>query len=172
MSGWEALRPEDAVKVLDAFEGPWWIAGGWALDLFAGRALRPHEDLDVMVLRRDAERLPAALPGWELEDKGSSLWSRPREAERWHLEFVLDDADGDTWRYRRDARVTRPLGSLGAPRGPLAPEVVLLYKAKDDGEKARFDFAGVVPLLPPDARAWLRGAVELAHPDSPHLAAL
>jgi hypothetical protein len=85
---------------------------------------------------------------------------------------VLDDADGDTWRYRRDARVTRPLDSLGTPRGPLAPEVVLLYKAKDDGEKARSDFAGVVPLLGPEARAWLRDAVALAHPDSPHLAVL
>lgn len=172
MSDWEALRPEDAVELLGGFDAPWWIAGGWALDLFARRALRPHEDLDVMVLRRDIALLPTALDGWELEDKGSSLWARPGGAERWHLELVLDDADGDTWRYRRDARITRPLASLGAPRGPLAPEVVLLYKAKDDSEKARSDFADVVPLLPAGARAWLRCAVELAHPESPHLAVL
>ena len=172
MSEWEALRPEDAVELLDGLDAPWWIAGGWALDLFAGRGLRRHEDLDVMVLRRDADRLPVALPAWELDDKGNSVWARPHGAACWHLEFVLDDADGDTWRYRRDARVARPLDSLGAPRGPLAPEVVLLYKAKDDDEKARSDFADVVPLLVPEARAWLRDAVELAHPDSPYLAVL
>jgi hypothetical protein len=169
MSGWEALRPEDAVELLGGLDAPWWIAGGWALDALAPRA---HEDLDVMVLRRDVDRVPDALPGWELDDKGNSVWARPPGATRWHLEFVLDEADGDTWRYRRDARVTRPLNSLGAPRGPLAPEVVLLYKAKDDGEKARSDFADVVPLLSSDARAWLRRAVELAHPDSVHLAVL
>ncbi len=172
MSEWEPLRPADAAELLGGLEVPWWIAGGWALDLFAGRGLRPHEDLDVMVLRRDVDRVVAALPGWELDDKGNSVWARPRGAARWHLELVLDDADGDTWRYRRDARVTRPLASLGAPHGPLAPEVVLLYKAKDDGEKARSDFACVVPLLAADARAWLRDAVALAHPDSVHLAVL
>jgi hypothetical protein len=68
--------------------------------------------------------------------------------------------------------VACPLDSLGAPRGPLAPEIVLLYKAKDGSEKARSDFADVVPLLAADARAWLRDAVELAHPESPHLAVL
>ena len=173
MSDWEALRPEDAVELLGSFDAPWWVAGGWALDLFAGRDRRPHDDLDVMLLRRDEERLRAALPDWEFHAAGAgSLWSRPRRAERWHLEFVLDDADGDTWRYRRDARVVRPLGSLGAQRGPLAPEVVLLHKATDDGTKARSDFADVVPLLAPEPRAWLRAAVELAHPESSHLEAL
>ncbi len=33
---------------------PWWIAGGWALDLFAGDQSRPHKDLDVGILRNDA----------------------------------------------------------------------------------------------------------------------
>ena len=169
MSDWEPLRPADAAELLGGLDVPWWIAGGRALDALAPRA---HEDLDVMVLRRDVDRVVAALPGWELDDKCNSVWARPRGAERWHLELVLDDADGDTWRYRRDARVTRPLASLGAPRGPLAPEVVLLYKTKDDSEKARSDFAAVVPQLSADARAWLRDTVALAHPDSVHLAVL
>jgi hypothetical protein len=169
MSEWESLRPADAAELLGGLDMPWWIAGGWALDALAPRA---HEDLDVMVLRRDLDAVVAVLPGWELDDKGNSVWARPHGAERWHLELVLDEADGDTWRYRRDARITRPLASLGPPHGPLAPEVVLLYKAKDDAEKARSDFAAVVPQLSADARAWLRDAVELAHPDSPHLAVL
>jgi hypothetical protein len=172
MSEWQSLRPEDAVELLHGLDAPWWIAGGWALDLFVGRERRPHEDLDVMLLRRDLGRLADALPGWELDDKGNSVWSRPRGAELWQLEFVLDDSDGDTWRYRRDARITRPLASLGATAGPVAPEVALLFKAKDESDKARLDYADVVPLLADDARVWLRDAVVLAHPDSVHLAAL
>jgi hypothetical protein len=169
MTEWESLRPAGAAELLGGLDVPWWIAGGWALDALAPRA---HEDLDVMVLRRDLDRVVAALPGWELDDKGNSVWARPSGAERWHLELVLDDAEGDAWRYRRDARVTRPLDSLGAPGGPLVPEVVLLYKAKDEGEKAQRDYAAVVPQLSADARGWLREAVELAHPESPHLAVL
>lgn len=42
----------------DLFEGyprPYWVAGGWALDLFARRVRRPHGDVDVLVLARDLE---------------------------------------------------------------------------------------------------------------------
>jgi Aminoglycoside-2''-adenylyltransferase len=31
---------------------PWWIAGGWAIDLFVARPTRAHHDLDVELLRR------------------------------------------------------------------------------------------------------------------------
>jgi hypothetical protein len=32
---------------------PYWVAGGWALDLFAQRTRRPHGDIDVLILARD-----------------------------------------------------------------------------------------------------------------------
>ena len=57
MSEWESLRPDAAVELLRDLDVPWWIAGGWSLDLFLGYELRPHEDLDVAVLRRDHLRL-------------------------------------------------------------------------------------------------------------------
>ena len=183
MSEWESLRPDAAVELLRDLDAPWWIAGGWSLDLFLGYELRPHEDLDVAVLQRDHTRLRDALPDWELAvahggrlepwdgsplpDDRHGLWSRPRGAERWHIEFVLDDADGDTWRYRRDPRVTRPLASLGPSGGPLPPELALLDKARDAGHERDWD--AVVPRLDAGARAWLADAVALAHPESPYL---
>ena len=66
MNDWEPLRPEDAAELLRGLAAPWWIAGGWSLDLFLGVELRPHKDLDVAVLRRDQARLLEALPDWEL----------------------------------------------------------------------------------------------------------
>ena len=30
-----------------------WFFGGWAVDLWVGRLTRPHEDIDVLVWRRD-----------------------------------------------------------------------------------------------------------------------
>lgn len=181
-SEWESLRPADAVELLRGLDAPWWIAGGWSLDLFLGRQLRPHKDLDVAVLRRDQRCVFDALPGWELAVAhdgalepwdGSllpadrhALWARPCGAERWQLEVVLDEADGETWRYRRDARVTRPLASLGPVGGALPPEVVLLYKAKLPGQER--DWVVVAPRLDDPARAWLADAVATAHPKSPY----
>lgn len=186
MSDWESLHPRDATDILRSLDAPWWIAGGWSLDLFLGTQLRPHKDLDVAVLRRDQRRVFDALPGWELAVShggaldpwdGSplpadrhGLWARPRGAERWQLELLLDEADGETWRYRRDAQVTRPLASLGAVGSGLPPEIALLYKAREPGQERDWD--AVVPQLDETARDWLADAVATAHPESPYLGRL
>ena len=36
---------------------PYWIAGGWAIDLAVGRVTRDHADVDVMLLERDEHAL-------------------------------------------------------------------------------------------------------------------
>jgi hypothetical protein len=48
--------------LLAGIDSPWWIAGGWALDLFIGDQTRAHEDLDVGILRRDVIDV-LTLPG-------------------------------------------------------------------------------------------------------------
>ena len=40
---------------------PWWIAGGWAIDVYLGRQTREHADIDVSVLRADHRKLAALL---------------------------------------------------------------------------------------------------------------
>src|SRR5215471_17077209 len=63
---WRAIHPHDAASLLAAISAPWWIAGGWALDLFRGAPARPHVDLDVGVLRCDVLSLLEALPTWQV----------------------------------------------------------------------------------------------------------
>jgi hypothetical protein len=181
---WEPLRPEDAAELLRDLDAPWWIAGGWSLDLFLGYDSRPHKDLDVAVLRRDQRRVFEALAdAWVLEvahdggltpwdgsllpDDRHGVWARPRGAARWQLELVFDEADGEVWEYRRDRRVTRSLVSLGPSGGPQPPEVTLLYKARDAGHKR--DWQEVAPRLDDSARWWLAEAIAVAHPESPYL---
>ncbi|HEU5381678.1 MAG TPA: hypothetical protein VFV38_40175 [Ktedonobacteraceae bacterium] len=53
---------------LRPFTIPWWIAGGWALDLFLGVQTREHEDLDVLFLRRDHHEIRARLQGWDVQE--------------------------------------------------------------------------------------------------------
>jgi hypothetical protein len=45
---------------------PFWLAGGYAIDLFLGRRTRAHQDLDVVIRRADQLVMQDALSGWDL----------------------------------------------------------------------------------------------------------
>ncbi len=149
---WSATTPRDIADLLAAFERPWWIAGGWAIDLALGRETRAHEDMDIALLRGDEVALKRALPSWEFDavhDGAFQLWDgaaplapsrhqfwvRRDAAGPWDFEVLLEDHDGaGLWRYRRDGRITLPIESLGRATPDAVPhvalEVALLYKAK------------------------------------------
>ena len=115
-----------AGDALAGYDRPWWIAGGWAIDLFVGARPRHHDDVDVVVLRRDQQKLAAHLEDWDiqvvvhpgglrpwrgelLEPPVHELRARRSPDDAWTCELLLDEADGDRWVFRRDARVTFPL---------------------------------------------------------------
>jgi hypothetical protein len=122
----------------------------------------------------------AALPTWEFfESKDgaltplrasaaprasvNSLWGRRLGEALWKLELMLDDAADNTWIYRRHPDVTMPLTTAikrsteGLPH--LAPEIQLLYKARNARPQDHADFARTAPALNRDARTWLRDAL-------------
>jgi hypothetical protein len=186
----EPLRIAGLLKGIDA---KWWIAGGWAIDLALGRVTRAHSDVDVAVLRRDQATLRAHLGiGWSFAvavppagggmvrpwENGERLNSPVHEvhAERAtgeRTEFLLQEASGDQWVYRRDARIRMPLSEIGGPSEhdipAFAPEIALLYKAKATSARDLADLIAGLPALTSDRLTWLRGAIELAHPGSPFL---
>jgi hypothetical protein len=184
--------PLAIATLLEGVVAPWWIGGGWAIDLFLGRVTRAHQDVDVVILRRDQERFRRHLgPGWALvyvqrPGGGRVPWTAgQRLASPIHeihatapatgetLELLLNEADGSTWHYRRDARITLPLDRLGATSRAvipaLAPEVALLYKSKDPRPTDLADLRVALPALDHAAILWLDGAVGQAHPLSPYL---
>lgn len=178
----------EVASLMSGFDRPWFIAGGWAIDLFLRRVTRDHEDVDVAILRRDQRDLRAYLAGWELETvvEGRRVpWPeaewlnlpiheihgrRPEGAPR-EIEFLLNEARDDDWIFRRDARIARPLSKArlvtrsGIPF--LGPAIVLLYKAKDPTPKDDADFDRARPRLGFARRLWLRGALETCHPGHP-----
>ena len=177
---WRTLTPQDAVVLLSALTAPWWIAGGWALDLYMRRVTRAHKDLDVGILRKDAQSQLAALRGWDIfEAKNgvlsplvagdapgadvNSLWCRRTNASQWELELLLDRSEGEAWVFRRDARITRPLSHAIRRNSEgiayLAPEIQLLYKARAMRPEDQADFEQVVPHLTHEAQTWLRKAL-------------
>jgi hypothetical protein len=158
---------------LRRFEGPWWIGGGWAADLFLGRETREHADIDVVVLRRDRPQLERALDGRDVTVIGERQL-RVAGGDG-GFDVLLDDADGDDWIFRRDQRVRRPLREIRLVREGLpilAPELVLLFKAKGPGAKDEADRALLTPRLDRVGRAWLAAALRTAHPGHPWLEGL
>jgi len=181
---WLAVHPREAPALLGHVPARWWIAGGWALDLFVGRQRRPHKDLDIGILRRDLQPTLAALSGWELfEARGgelfgpvtsavragiSSLWARRAGAHEWVFELMLDDCEAEQWVFRRDRRIRRALDTVvrhdreGLPY--LAPEVQLLYKASHTRREDDLDFEDVSAHLDEAARRWLSAALSQLDP--------
>jgi len=44
-------------SLLSGLTVPWWITGGWAIDLAVGHVTRDHADVNVMLLERDEHAL-------------------------------------------------------------------------------------------------------------------
>jgi hypothetical protein len=191
---WEPLWPTDLLGLLAGLGAPWWVAGGWALDLFLGRNTRTHEDLDVALLRRDQLALPRHLRGWDLRYAtpehtlepwdGSPLelpvhgiWARraARATAPWSCEFLLNEQRDGYWVYRRDERIKRPLEEIGGVRDGvpyLRPEIVLLYKSTDDSPKNAADFDVTLPSLDADGCSWLAEALAVCNSRHRWLASL
>jgi hypothetical protein len=177
----------NVARLLEAVPFPWWVAGGWALDLFLGSSIRPRKDLDLAILRRDQGALRDRLSGWDLrvavpgqglveweinqrlDPPLHEVWARPKGQKQWVCEFLLNEATDSEWIYRRDHRVTMPLADLltSAAQGVsvLPPEIVLLYKAKEPRPDDELDFRATLPSLDRRAIGWLRGALTMLTPD-------
>lgn len=62
-----SFEPAHAVaSLLSDLTVPWWITGGWAIDLAVGHLTRDHTDVDVMMLERD-EHVLRGLTGVHIQ---------------------------------------------------------------------------------------------------------
>ena len=193
---WDAWRPEQVSALLAGVQAPWYVAAGWAIELFLGQELRGHEDLEIAVPRdrfgRIAERLSGFelfIPDGDLTDRGlvwpfaqapaaldghQQTWVRDPATLRWRLDIFREPSDGDIWICRRDERIKLPYVDViewseeGIPYG--RPEIILLFKAKHaDRPKDEADFTAVLPKLDSVRRSWLVDALRLVHPGHPWL---
>jgi GrpB-like predicted nucleotidyltransferase (UPF0157 family) len=187
--GWGPV--EFVVQELEGFDPPWYISSGWAIDLFLGQVTRVHHDVDVVVARDDQLALREQLTqrGWDFVTplKGKlEPWPAhmrlelPRHQFHAHrqgafIDFLLTDITQGIWHYRRNPVVIRRIEQAGlrTSRGIpyLAPELVLLFKSKNTGNRERsqdqVDYEKVYPYLQPEARAWLLWALTATDPTHP-----
>ena len=188
---WNAWSPYEVSERLAGLTVPWCVVAGWALDVFRGEETREHEDLEIAVPVGRFGEIRSALDGfvfdvvgsghrWQLDDPAFHVmhqtWVREPDTGVYRLDIFREPHDGDTWICRRDERIRLPyeriieLSPDGIPY--LAPEIVLLFKAKHSRPKDEADFAGVLPLLGPNRRAWLAETLAGVHPGHRWLSAL
>lgn len=187
---WRPRTADDVAELLRDYPGPWWIAGGWAIEAFTG-VPRPHGDIDASIPRDDVGSLRKHLRGrldvWaadsgtltplvaedaRIADSCNSLWLRPSGAAPWEYDVLLQPVRDGQWTYRRDSRITLPLAEALWSRDGISylrPELQLLYKAPGLRPQDQRDFDVCRPLLGEGAIAWLREALETAHPEHPWL---
>ncbi|MFF6883420.1 nucleotidyltransferase domain-containing protein [Streptomyces sp. NPDC012421] len=184
--------PHEVARRLAGLEAPWYVAAGWALDLFRGTRTRAHGDIEIAIPAARFPEVRRRFPGYALDAAGSGriwenasaevlaavhqTWLRDPATGDYLLDVFREPHDGDTWICRRDESIRLPYADIvrhtpdGIPY--LAPEIVLLFKAKHCRPKDRWDFEATVPLLVPAQRETLAGLLARAHPGHPWIAAL
>lgn len=194
LGDWEPVQPTAVAALLADHEFPWWVAGGWAMDLFVGRSIRSHADIDIAVPRSAQADLADAFKGWDIQVAAGGVltpwtpgdwleggarhqfWMRREPSRGWMIEVLLEEG-GPEWMFRRNPEVRRPWGAFGLRSADgvpyVAPEIALLYKAAaHQVEKNATDFEEVSPNLQAEQRAWLASALTTAHPGHPWIAGL
>ena len=173
---------------MKGFERPWFVAGGWAIDLYLGQVSRPHADIEIGIFRSDQLGLQKYLAGWEfqkvihkvglegweigeyLELPTHEAYARRDKGQPTELEILLDESDGQDWKFRKNLAITRPLdlALIRAENGVLflAPEIALLYKAATSTprEKDWLDFQQVIPVLEAERKEWLKQSLAKQYP--------
>ncbi|MFF8504167.1 nucleotidyltransferase domain-containing protein [Streptomyces anulatus] len=176
--------PGEVAQRLAGISTPWCVAAGWALDLFRGRQTRDHGDIEVAIPEAGFPEVRDRFPGYVFDAAGSGriwedaspetlaavhqTWLRDPATGNYLLDVFREPHDGDTWICRRDETIRLPYSEIvhhtqeGIPY--LAPELVLLFKAKHARPKDRRDFDATVPLLTGAQRATLEELLARVHP--------
>ncbi|MFD8598319.1 hypothetical protein ACFV1L_25270 [Kitasatospora sp. NPDC059646] len=184
-AGWAApWRPEQVAARLAGLTAPWYVAAGWALDLFLGGEGRPHGDLEIAVPAAAFGEVQRRFPELEFDAVGSGTvwaaaapevlaathqtWARDPATGQWRFDVFREPHDGTTWICRRDETLRLPYARIVEHTGSgipyLRPELVLLFKAKATRPKDRADFDRVLPHLDRSRRQDLAALLARIHP--------
>ncbi len=166
------------------FKPSWFVAGGWAIDLFLEKETRSHQDIEIAIFRKDQIALQDYFDGWLLQKivNGESLiWHRNEwltlPAHEIHcfnetvqppqIEILLNESNETEWLYRRNQKIRRSLFKIQLESSAgikfLCPEVVLLYKSKNPRAKDEQDFQAVVKRLDAEQKEWLKDAIKICN---------
>ena len=91
---WEAWTPAEVAQRMASVAAPWYVAPGWALDLFTGASTRAHDDLEIGVPGARFGEIVAAFPDFDWDVVGGGwIWPFPEQAARHHQTWLRETRD-------------------------------------------------------------------------------
>jgi GNAT superfamily N-acetyltransferase len=175
---WKPLSADEVKKLFSSFQSQWWIAGGWAIDLFLKKQTRPHDDIDILIRRDDQLEIQNLLADWDLwaadppgtlkpwpkgEFLGRGLqdiWARKTPKDPWQIQIMLFDTENGDWIFKRDEQIRKSLSSMTVKTEDgfslMAPEIQLLYKSKSLRQKDHLDFNNALSAMDITQKTWLK----------------
>jgi len=178
---WDPYLPEEINELFKSLTIPWWIAGGWAIELFLGTKTRKHLDIDIQILRKDQLILQEFLESWDLYKTNqpglkpwkkdeflqlgvNCVWCRKTHEAPWKMEIMFLDSEGEEWIYRRKPSIRGLFSEIGMKTKSgipyLSPEIQLLFKAQRKPVlKDQQDFDNVLKILDENKLLWLKEAL-------------
>lgn len=192
-NAWDAWSPHELGQRLREAILPWYVAGGWALDVWHDEQTREHEDLEFVVLRDHVDHFRGILcdldffavkdgaieylpPSARLPGDVWQLWGADTRQGCWRVDLMIEEGTPDLWVYKHDRTINMArsdavhVSNVGIPY--LAPINVMLFKAKRRRSKDQMDFDHCLPKLSVEEKhqfvVWLTGL----HPDHPWITQL
>ncbi len=179
---------KQAVHLLQDIKVFWAVCGGWAIDFFLNLQTREHKDLDITIKRQNQLHVQANLlnQGWTLNKVHSgelytweqneylelpvhNVWCSHPDLPPHYLEILFSETNDTHYKFRRNQQIQRSLEQAFLPTVSgiqiLAPEIVLLFKAKysDDQPTYQQDFERTLPKLTAEQKQWLIQALIKAY---------
>ena len=174
-------------RIMCDFKFPWFIAGGWAIDLGIGKQTREHEDLDICIFREHTSEVLNYFSDWEikvaipgenrlepvvnLEDTKKPRYGLHLNKGSRFIEILLTDKIENQITFRRDPSITLNYKDFvrtdAVGRKLIAPELQLLFKAKEGRGKDQHDFYAYLPGMSTEQKNWLHSTLIKHHPVSP-----
>jgi hypothetical protein len=184
--------PAEVARRLEGIPTPWYVAGGWAVDLFLGEETREHGDTEIGIPAGRFPEVRERLDGYAFDAVGDGrihedaapdvlesmyqTWVRDPATGDYLVDVFREPHDGDTWLCRHDRTVRLPYAEVvrrtpdGIPY--LAPELALLFKSKAVRPKDQADFDALLPRLATGQRTRLRDLLAHVRPGHRWLAVL
>jgi hypothetical protein len=156
------INSEEFIKLkslMKEFNKPWFVAGGWTIDIFVNEITRNHKDMDICIFREDTEYalkyfenwdINVAIPGEHRLEKVIHLndTDLPRYClhlfrEQEFIELLLTDRDEDQVIFRKNKQIKMNISDFYKKTGGIPyvnPAWQLLFKSLNSREEDEHDF--------------------------------
>jgi hypothetical protein len=170
-------------NIMNKFGYPWFIVGGWAIDLFLEKETRTHEHIEIGIYREQQMQLFRYLGKYKkyYNDNRSRIgkyekkeWKKEYlrlpihelyiEYEGFEIEILLNDKDDAEWIYGRNCKIKHEMNNLVRytdSRVPyLCPEIVLLCKTEGMRKKDKDDISNALEKMSESEKKWFIDSIE------------